>query len=61
MSDQICCRTDPKVRTVIERVAKQERRTVSNVVRNILEDWATAVERKRPGARRDPPDLRMTA
>jgi hypothetical protein len=44
--DQITARIDPEVLAVVERVAETERRPVSNLVRNILEDWAGARRRQ---------------
>jgi uncharacterized protein (DUF1778 family) len=38
--DVISARIGPEVRDVVERVAEAERRPVSNLVRNILSDWA---------------------
>ncbi len=38
---QISARVDPAVIEVIERVAQAERRPISNVVRNVLADWAS--------------------
>ena len=39
---QVSARLDPAVIEVIERVAEAERRPVSSVVRNIVEDWVGA-------------------
>jgi predicted transcriptional regulator len=44
--DQISPRLDPEVLEVVQRVAEVERRPVSNLVRNIVEDWAKARERQ---------------
>ncbi len=40
--DTVSARIDPAVLEVVERVAEAERRPVSNLVRNILSDWARA-------------------
>jgi hypothetical protein len=40
--DQISARLDPEVLEVVQHVAEAERRPVSNLVRNIVEDWAKA-------------------
>jgi predicted transcriptional regulator len=40
--DQISARLDPEVLEVVQHVAEVERRPVSNLVRNIVEDWAKA-------------------
>jgi uncharacterized protein (DUF1778 family) len=40
--DKVSARVDPEVRELVERVAEAERRPVSNLVRNILADWAAA-------------------
>jgi hypothetical protein len=40
--DTVSARIDPEVLEVVERVAEAERRPVSNLVRNILSDWAAA-------------------
>jgi predicted transcriptional regulator len=39
---QFSVRLAPEVVEVVERVASEERRTPSNVVRNALADWAAA-------------------
>jgi hypothetical protein len=39
---QISVRLDPDLVATIERAAEQERRTVSNLVRNLIADWAAA-------------------
>jgi predicted transcriptional regulator len=44
--DQISARLDPEVLEVVQHVAEAERRPVSNLVRNIVEDWAKARERQ---------------
>jgi uncharacterized protein (DUF1778 family) len=41
--DQVSARVDPEVLELVERVAQFERRPVSNLVRNILTDWAARV------------------
>ena len=38
--EKVSARLDPAVIEVIEQVAEAERRPVSSVVRNIVEDWA---------------------
>lgn len=38
--DQVSARLDPEVRKIVERVAAVERRPISAVVRNVIEDWA---------------------
>jgi len=40
--DQISARLDPEIADIVHRVAAVERRPVSNVVRNVLTDWARA-------------------
>jgi uncharacterized protein (DUF1778 family) len=40
--DRVAARVDPEVLRIVERVAEAERRPVSNLVRNILTDWARA-------------------
>jgi hypothetical protein len=40
--DQISARLDPQVLEVVQHVAEVERRPISNLVRNIVEDWAKA-------------------
>jgi hypothetical protein len=40
--DQISARLDPDVLEVVLHVAEAERRPISNVVRNVLTDWAKA-------------------
>jgi len=37
---QVSARVDPVVLSVFEHVAEAERRPVSNLVRNIIDDWA---------------------
>jgi uncharacterized protein (DUF1778 family) len=39
---QIATRVEPELFAAIERAAEQERRTVSNLVRNVISDWAAA-------------------
>jgi uncharacterized protein (DUF1778 family) len=39
---QISVRLDPDLVATIERAAVQERRTISNLVRNVIADWAAA-------------------
>lgn len=41
-SEQISVRVEPDVLNEVERAAAEERRTVSNLVRNVLADWAQA-------------------
>jgi predicted transcriptional regulator len=38
--ERLTARVDPAVAEVVEHVAEAERRPVSSVVRNVLEDWA---------------------
>jgi hypothetical protein len=38
--EQVSARLDPDVIEVVERVAAAERRPISNLVRNIVSDWA---------------------
>lgn len=40
--DQVSARLDLDVLEVVRRVAEVERRPVSNLVRNVLADWARA-------------------
>ena len=42
--EQVSARLDPDVLEVVERIAAAERRPVSNLVRNIVSDWAAARE-----------------
>jgi len=51
---QISARLDPAVIEVVERGAEAERRPVSSVVRNVLEDWAS--ERRTQHAAENPAD-----
>ena len=39
---QISVRLDPELVATVERAAEQERRTVSNLVRKLILDWAAA-------------------
>jgi len=47
--DTLSARVDPDVLEVVERVAEAERRPVSNLVRNILSDWAAARQSQQHG------------
>jgi predicted transcriptional regulator len=47
--DTVSARIDPAVLEVVERVAEAERRPVSNLVRNILSDWAAARQSQQHG------------
>jgi hypothetical protein len=38
--DQVSARLDPDVLEVVQHVAEVERRPISNLVRNIVSDWA---------------------
>jgi metal-responsive CopG/Arc/MetJ family transcriptional regulator len=38
---QISVRVDDELLNEVERAAQEERRTVSNLVRNVLADWAS--------------------
>jgi uncharacterized protein (DUF1778 family) len=38
--DQVSARLDPDVLEVVQHVAEIERRPISNLVRNIVSDWA---------------------
>jgi hypothetical protein len=38
--EQVSARLDPEVLEVVQRTAEVERRPISSVVRNVLEDWA---------------------
>jgi hypothetical protein len=40
--ENVTARIDPEVLQVVQRVAEQERRPVSNLIRNIVADWASA-------------------
>ena len=40
MREQVSARLDPEVLEVVQHVAEVERRPVSNLVRNIVSDWA---------------------
>lgn len=43
-TEQISVRLEAEVLAAVARAAEQERRTVSNLVRNVLIDWASARE-----------------
>jgi predicted transcriptional regulator len=45
--DQVSARLDPEVLEVVQRIAEAERRPISNLVRNVLEDWAKGRELER--------------
>jgi hypothetical protein len=38
--ERLSARVDPAVAEMVEQVAQAERRPISAVVRNVLEDWA---------------------
>jgi Ribbon-helix-helix protein, copG family len=40
--EQVSARLDPDVLEIVERVAEAERRPISNLVRNIVSDWAAS-------------------
>jgi hypothetical protein len=40
MREQVSARLDPEVLEVVQHVAEAERRPISNLVRNIVSDWA---------------------
>lgn len=40
-TEQIAVRLPPQLAQVLEFVAAEERRSVSNVVRNVLQDWSS--------------------
>jgi hypothetical protein len=40
--EQVSARLDPEVLEIVEHVAKAERRPISNLVRNIVSDWAAS-------------------
>jgi hypothetical protein len=42
--EQVSARLDREVLEVVERVAELERRPISSVVRNVLEDWARTAQ-----------------
>jgi hypothetical protein len=44
--DRVSTRLDPAVLEIVERTAAAERRPVSSVVRNVIEDWAAAATRQ---------------
>jgi len=46
--ERICARLDREVLEIVQHVAEIERRPVSNLIRNIVADWARtySVERK---------------
>jgi predicted HicB family RNase H-like nuclease len=46
-SDQLSLRIDPVIRERLEAAAEQDRRPVSNLVRNVLADWADQPHRGR--------------
>lgn len=48
--DQVSSRLDPDVLEMVQHVAKAERRPVSNLVRNIVSDWAKAREHEERAA-----------
>jgi len=41
MTKQVSIRVDAELREEIERAGAEDRRPVSNLVRNVLSDWAT--------------------
>jgi hypothetical protein len=45
--DKISARLDPEISEIVHRVAETERRPVSNVVRNVLTDWARGLQTER--------------
>lgn len=46
MTNQVSFRIDDELRREIERAAAQERRPVSNLLRNVVADWAAARRRQ---------------
>jgi predicted transcriptional regulator len=50
--EPVTARLDPEVWKVVEQVAEVERRPVSNLIRNIVADWARArqAQQQRAGA-----------
>jgi predicted transcriptional regulator len=40
--EQVSARLDPDVLEIVQHVAKAERRPISNLVRNIVSDWAAS-------------------
>ncbi len=38
--EQVSARLDPEVLEIVQQVAEVERRPISNLVRNIVSDWA---------------------
>jgi hypothetical protein len=42
--DQVSARLDPEILEVVQHVAEAERRPISNLVRNIVSDWAKGRE-----------------
>jgi predicted transcriptional regulator len=40
--EQVSARLDPDVLEIVQHVAEAERRPVSNLVRNIVSDWAAS-------------------
>jgi hypothetical protein len=50
--EQVSARLDPEVLEVVQHVAETERRPISNLLRNIVSDWAKglATDRKERAA-----------
>jgi hypothetical protein len=44
-SDQLSVRIDPVIRERLEAAAEQDRRDLSNLVRNVLSDWLAGQSR----------------
>jgi uncharacterized protein (DUF1778 family) len=48
MHEQLSVRASPEIRAVLERAAKAECRTLSNMIRKVLQDWAEEMARSPP-------------
>jgi hypothetical protein len=44
--DQVCVRLGPELVETVEQAAAKERRTVSNLIRLVIADWAAAREQQ---------------
>jgi predicted transcriptional regulator len=45
--EPVTTRLDPEVWRIVEQVAEVERRPISNLIRNIVADWARAQTQQR--------------
>jgi predicted transcriptional regulator len=46
----VSARLDPAIIQIVEQVAEAERRSVSSLVRNVVEDWARQQQERATGA-----------